>query len=561
MILWEATGVVEGSRQLDVTRPAALRLLPLVVVLAIGGWLCAKDITSEASAMARGDNARSLMNGVFIHDFVRDLPGVTPSELMGWAQRYYARYPALSIGHHPVLLPVIFAGAYAVLGVSVFAARLVLLIFFLAALAWCYALLRELYDDLVAFLGTAIVATNPFLLHYARSVLSEVPAIAFGLGALYYLVLYGRYERLRHLILLVALTLLSIYAKQLAIFLIPLIVVYLALTRGWRHLLSRRVLTVGIVAAVLLVPVVAMTLRLSPHSVKLASQMATGARPQPIGPATRLVNTVVGQSLAPAAVIAVVALLIAMVRRDWRPLFFASWVLLVFSQIYWFTGGMEPERHAMYWIPAIAALAAGIVTWAPRPELRWVLAVVVLGVSIQQGVAAAKKPAPRSTGYDEAAAFVAAAGKGDSVLFSGPYDTGLFVFGIRKHDRSGKMVVLRADKLLATSKMGRTVDRITRVEEIYETLQRFGTAFVVLEDVPVRSHALELLRTELGSPRFVERQRFSIDSNDRPLIGAPLVVYEYLDAKPADRNARLDMSLPIVGQSVGLRFGELLEER
>ena len=40
-------------------------------------------------------------------------------EGLRYAQHYFARYPALSLGHHPILLPVTLVPFYAIFGVSV----------------------------------------------------------------------------------------------------------------------------------------------------------------------------------------------------------------------------------------------------------------------------------------------------------------------------------------------------------------------------------------------------------------------------------------------------------
>lgn len=548
-------------RAVPSARAMTLRAWPLIIILVIGGWLCAKDINSESSVAARGDAARYLMNGAFFLDLARDVPPLTPASLLEWTRLYYARYPALSIGHHPVLLPVAEAAAFAAFGVSVSSARLLLLLFFLAALAFCYAMIRELYDDGVAFLATAIVATNPLVVYYGRSILSEIPALAFCLGAAYYLVVYERTGRRRHLLLLAASIVLGLYTKQLSAFLIPLAFVHLGLTRGWRHLISRPIILTAVTSALLILALVVMTLRMSPYNVKLAVLVATETDPQwGMGAGALFVRTLGAQSLGATALIAGAAAVAALVRRDRRILFFGLWILVVFGQLYLFTGGISPGRYAIYWIPAFAGLAASIVAHVSKREVRWALAVLVLSIAVRQAVVSANRPAPRSTGYDEAAAYVAAAGKGDSILFSGPHDTGLFVFGIRKRDPLRKMIVLRADKVLATSQMRDTVDRISRADEIYAALHRFGTAFVVVEDLPTKSPALELLRRELRSPRFAERRRMSVESTRAEMNGVHLVVYEYLHATPADASALLEMDLPVVGQSIKLRFGDLLDQ-
>ena len=58
-----------------------------------------------------------------------------------------------------------------------------------------------------------------------RTLVWITPALALCLGAGYYLLRYERTGRRRHLLLLAALIVLGIYAKQLAAFLVPLAVI------------------------------------------------------------------------------------------------------------------------------------------------------------------------------------------------------------------------------------------------------------------------------------------------------------------------------------------------
>ena len=76
---------------------------------------------TDPSYLEFQDAPRHLMNGVFLHDLVRDAP-IVLHDPIAYAQQYYARYPALSLGHHPLLLPLALVPLFLVLGISVFAA-------------------------------------------------------------------------------------------------------------------------------------------------------------------------------------------------------------------------------------------------------------------------------------------------------------------------------------------------------------------------------------------------------------------------------------------------------
>jgi len=146
-----------------------------------------------------------------------------------------------------------------------------------------------------------------------------------------------------------------------------------------------------------------------------------------------------------------------------------------------------------------------------------------------------------------------------AVLYSASVDTGAFVFFVRKHDPAQRLVVIRSDKLLTTSFMGRVSieDRIASPNEIYPLLDRFGIKFVVIEDRPSGSAVLDWLRDELKGARFIERRRIAFDRAEDGLAGASLVAYEYKDARPPDSDAELDLKLPVVGREIRVRLSDL----
>jgi len=96
--------------------------LALLAVVAITALLGARGLGDESSGMLGFDMARYVMDGVFVHDLVADGGAWSVGELADKAERYYARYPALSVGHHPPLPFLALVPFYAIFGVSLTAA-------------------------------------------------------------------------------------------------------------------------------------------------------------------------------------------------------------------------------------------------------------------------------------------------------------------------------------------------------------------------------------------------------------------------------------------------------
>ena len=147
-----------AERIVDMRTTAWRVRLVLIAVSALAFVIGSIGITSEASALVGGDEARYLMNGVYLLDLTRDRPFANVATLLDHARLYYARYPALSLGHHPPLLPLAEAATYALFGVSVHSARLVTLLSFIAASAFLLLFIDELYGLLTALFFSLITA-------------------------------------------------------------------------------------------------------------------------------------------------------------------------------------------------------------------------------------------------------------------------------------------------------------------------------------------------------------------------------------------------------------------
>ena len=122
------------------------RRIGLAGLLIIAALIGLRGIGDEASVMLGGDMARYVMNGVFVHDLIAD-GGVTSYEaLTQYAEHYYARYPALSLGHHPPIPYLSLVPFYWVFGVSIFAVRIAALVWFLGAAWGLYAVAGRLFS-------------------------------------------------------------------------------------------------------------------------------------------------------------------------------------------------------------------------------------------------------------------------------------------------------------------------------------------------------------------------------------------------------------------------------
>jgi len=540
-------------------RPTTRSRIGLAAVCLAAVVIGSPGLTSEAAVTLHGDMPKYLMNGVYMLDVLGDRPFHSFDEFVEYTQLYYARYPALTLGHHPPLLSAMLAPMFAVFGVSVVSARLLVFVTFVGAVGLLYALVKELYGSMAALAAGLFLATSPLVVLLGRSVLSEMPALALVLTSAYCLQRFTATERRSALVGFAAAVSLGLYAKQLTVFVLPAYAVAAVASLGVRRMLRRDVAFAAAAIAIASLPLVPMTLMLSASNVAWTLMSAQNAYRDPFGVLWKGLSA---QLTVPVLLLATVGLSRAVIQRDRRSAFFIVWALSVIAGVA-IAGRAEPSRYGVFAVPALCVLAATNVTgFRARSWAAAGTAVSVLACSYQ-AIAAVDVSLEGAGGYEEAAQFVLASKPGPTVMFSGDIDTGFFTFFVRKHDPDRQLVVLRSDKVFTTSRMDDVgyQDRIKTPDEIYLTLQELGTRYVVIEDRPSRSVVLELFQKELRSSKFVERWRQPIETTDRRLQGTSLVVYEYLGAGEPDPDAELSMDLPIAGRSLVVRLSDLIQRK
>ncbi|HWP47162.1 MAG TPA: glycosyltransferase family 39 protein [Candidatus Limnocylindrales bacterium] len=515
--------------------------------------LATKGITHEEIVSLQGDMPRYLMNGVYFYDLLKDLP---LTHAMAYTYQYYARYPALSLGHHPLLLSVAEVPFYTVLGVSVFSARWAIVFFMLGAVIAWFFLIKTLYDEKIALFSSALFATTPFIVGFSRVVLSEIPTLALILVTAYFFYRFVQTDKSKYAYAFAISFSLSVYAKHLAIFMLPIFLLYLLLTRGVRKLLAKEVILAVILTFLLLLPLIPLTLKFSQTNISWVAQKSLSSRVG-LSPILYYPRALWQEQLTlPVLILSLVSLGGSLYRRDKRAILFLLWIGIFYVEITC-TGARE-ARYSIYWIPAFCLFAATSVHLFPYRSWKILLSsLLIFTVAYQTYLAFLSQP-EYAEGYESAAQYVTENRKGESILFSADIDSGYFVFFTRKHDPYRDLIVLRADKMLVTSRMDYIVEeRITRRDQIYEILRNFGVGYVVMEDKPFKSSPLEWLREEVKTDKFVLRKRIPISSNRSTLQGVTLAIYEYKDYVPPVRGRILTMNIPLMGDSIKIQFDDL----
>jgi hypothetical protein len=534
------------------TLPACAAVLALLV----GGV----HITDEGYVDLGGDAPRYLMNGAFFRDAARDAP-IVVRDVRAYAEQYYARYPALSVGFHPVLPSLLMVPFFGLFGISVASARMVPLLCFIAASVFLLLLVQRIYNRPVAIAATLLFIFSPFAAWFSRTVMSEMSALAAVVAATYFCERYSRSERRLDLWLFIASAVLSLYGKQLAALMLPVYAVYLASQGGFRRLLKPELIVSVFVAAIVLLPLVPITLVVSAQNVRWVTAGGSANTHADSWSFAVIARAMAAQMSWPIVVVAALGTIRAVVTRDLRSVLFILWVSAFAALVVFLTGEVESNRYTIYWVPAVCTLAAStIADWSTRTARIAAVAALVLSFG-WEALVASRIQLDGAGGYDEAARYVVRQTPGTaSVLFSGDVDTGYFVFFVRKHDPDRRLVVLRSNKLLTTSYMTNLAfrEQIQRPEEIDGILKEFGTRFVIIEDQPSKYRVLEWLRTRVKHPPFVERLRVPLRSRSPRLRNVDVVVFENVGVSPPNPDAQMRLDLPLAGLIIDVRLGDVL---
>ena len=157
----------------ELTKQKSLRVIGLISVLLVMSILLLRDIGNISLGYPDAD--RIMMDGVFIHDFLKDLP---LTHIYQYTTEYYAQYPALSIGYRPPFFPFIEAIFNSLFGVNIWSSRLALLAFALIGLSCWFDLLRRSYDTNIAISATLLLVTTPFFATWGWYTMSELPVLS-----------------------------------------------------------------------------------------------------------------------------------------------------------------------------------------------------------------------------------------------------------------------------------------------------------------------------------------------------------------------------------------------
>lgn len=506
--------------------------------------------------LAWSDAPNHTFDGIFVLEFLRAWPLGHARE---WAEQFYLRHPALGLFvYYPPGFAIAEAGVFALLGVSILAARLTVLLFALGASLLMYALGRRWFDRPTGLFAALLLITCPHGVLWLRDVMLEWPATFWLLATVWaYDQLRERATTLRAIVLASS-AIMAFLAKQTTAFILPVLAIDAMLRARTPGMLPtslgrfRRaaLVSLGLSAAVA-------------GAYAWATRSVAALPGQLLQPAPDLayyfvhLPEIIGWPLLP---LAIVGTLLGLPRTSGpHRRLLIGWVGVWF--VFCAAIAAKEPRYFFFALPPMAlATAHWVLSRGRRGPAMVLLALVV----ITQGAIARYRDAGRLPRYDAAVAELAARPDADLVLVDAVRD-GQFVFDAYVNPAArDKLIPLRASKLLyaraARERYGYQ-QFVQSNQDILDLLQRYGIRYIVIESRLPATPYLEadppprqMLRSMLESdPRFKLVKRRPLACGDPAWDKVELRLYEYPSCPPRT-SKDITLSFPAMGRDVTLRL-------
>jgi len=526
----------------------ARRFAPYIAIVAAAGALLA---TSPLGGdFAWSDAPRHALNGAFLKDLIVALP----RHPVTWAEAYYLQYPSLSILFYPPLFYVFEAAAFALLGVTQFAAQAMVALFYALLGLGVYRLTR-LWASHAAALGAALMLMGtPELALWGRQVMLDVPAMAWLVWGVYAFARFLRFDRGRDLAIAVAFLLAALYTKYNVVFIAAVLLLTLIAARGRSLPRDRRLWWAAAAGVIGALPAIGLLLTFGVANFQSAADLSGELPRWSLAAWTfypELLPQIVGWPVLGLA-IAGCGFLIAgrlSVLKGWPAWLLLGWAFVGYA---FFTAiAVREPRHLMTAVPPLAILAACALDRLLPRRVGGLIALTV-GAGLL-GWTVAYDPVPTVTGYKQMADYVADRVPANArVLFSG-YRDGNFVFDLRMREDRRDIWMIRADKLLlrvAIERRRGVGEADYSPEQIAALIRNLGIDLVVAQDgFWADLTEMHRLAAVLSGPDFTPVAHFTIGGTMGRTDKSFTI---YRPNYPVEQKIRtLELDMPIFGGQIG----------
>lgn len=496
----------------------------------------------------QGDSSRHAANGLFWWDFLSSLSG----HPVQFSLSYYARYPVIHPTGYPPLFYLIEGTVFQIFGASPFVAKGLVLVFALLAGFYTIVWLRRWISEEVGW-GGALLILQPGVIKWANAVMLNIPSMALGLAMMYHARRWIETSSSRHLYLTAIFGVCGILTYVQTAILLFVILAWIIIERRWMVLWDRRVLIVGLLSALVLLPWAIVATQWAPAHL--------GSVSPPLGSIFNLPRwTFYLESMTRNFTVTLLILAIwgvAVSFYDWRwkreVKLAGIWIIVCYFSLSYIR--VKDARYALLFIPPVVFLCCtslvSLFQWGAirkkKDPPRFIF-VGMVALVIFHFLMAPLVSVPRLQGFKDVVEFIEKVAPEDRIFYDGRFSN-VFTFYIRSRDYNFKRGVVLGNKLLYASSITMGFNLIEKVFSTEDVVEKFrekcGCKWLVIEKEGVSAYvpAARFLRQALSKAEFEFVISFPIIEGTST---TQIDVYRF--RTPQKKPSEIDLSFPAFGK-------------
>ncbi len=390
------------------------------------------------------DDSRYANAAAMIHDWIKSDQWLAPYE---FAKQNYAQYPEFSLPFHPPGYPGAMALWFVVTGPSYESARLFVAGCYGLAACLIFAIGRRLgASGIAAMLGSLLFLSMPETARWARSTMSEIPALTAFLAGTYCFVRWAQGGRWAWCIAAFALAQFAFFCRVTTTGLMPTWALFLLFRKDFRRLFSPGLIALGVVYLAINFAWVKYVGQFAAHEVLGPGEnRADVFSPENLTFYLNLIPDMVGWV---TVVLAIVGGILLAIERETRPiaLLWMGWFLGYYC--FQVSLGRLEQRYFTFALPGLAGLVMALVAIKRVGPVWRTLAPVALVAAIATNAFAVAQIPAGVVGNEALATRLAQTDQPGNVLMASWVDQDL-VFRYRSKPRQHERMMIRSDRTLA----------------------------------------------------------------------------------------------------------------
>lgn len=535
----------------------------VIYILLISFVIAVYFVSGPQNEFWWSDESRHAMDGVFFYDFFRNLPF---DHLKSYLEEYIVRFPALSFTWNLPFFALVESPFFALFGVNVFTAQMVVLGFACVLSIAMYKWGREFASPIVTALVVVLFFFNDTVLLWLRSVMLEIPALTMMLLFALAFKQYINSPAYKWAFLAGCIGFSMLMTKQTTIFFLPVMMVYAWYSKKLPTLWDKRSWPAYLLIIMGIIVIVIHALTIGKSGFDSVSNTSSNVIQLLLFQRIPLMLRIIYDVFSwPILLLALLSIILGFVNGEGKKvIFLLSWLVCGVLFISFLSGNAgNVARYCIYIAPPLYLLALLPMDLFRKGSAQYYVFIgISAGILVWSAIVAFQQAQPYLKGYEKIAEFVHNMPDNRPVMFCCNHD-GNYIFSMRSLDEDHRSITLRADKMLVSIVItpGRgVISHTSNLNQIIDLLDSHGVGYLVIEEGTYSQvEEFEMLRKAVRGKQFEKIETFTTSAGDGSYKGwayddgIVVNVYRYRDAKEI-KNGKISIPLPRFGSEIELEL-------